>query len=311
MKKILIAGTVAFDEVTTPFGYSGKILGGSATYLSLAASLFDNRLAILSVVGKDFPENYLSLFAERGIDTTALKTSETHPTFYWKGLYYEDVNRRDTLLTLADILEDFRPEVPEAFKEADFVVLGNLDPQVQWDILEQLSSRPELTVLDTMNFWMEHKPDMLKKVIERIDLLLLNEEEARMLSGKYTLIDAARKILETGPRYVIIKRGEHGSTLFSRDGIFTAPAYITPQVKDPTGAGDTFAGGLAGYLSEESDTGWEALKNAVVCGTNLASFTIEDFGINRLHRVTRPELKNRVENYVRMTDFSLKKSISS
>jgi len=305
MKKILLAGTLAFDEVTTPFGYSGKIPGGSATYLALAASLFKNESAIVSIAGYDFPKTFLQKFQERNVDISGIAFSRKHKSFYWKGLYYENMNRRDTLVTEVNALAHFEPLIPETYRDADFVVLGNLHPGIQKKILQQLESRPRLIMLDTMNFWMETTPKELKEVIGMIDVLLVNEEEARQLTGRYQLVHAAEKILRMGPSYVIIKQGEYGSVMFSHEGVFYAPAYPLETVMDPTGAGDSFAGGFIGHLSEYEKIDWEKMKNAVVCGSNVASFTVEDFGTKKLETLSREQLEERVKKYVRMTRFPL------
>jgi len=311
MKKILIAGTIAFDEVTTPFGYSGKMPGGSAVYLALSASLFEARVGIISVAGYDFPRHFLESFKRRGIDISAVEISDRYKSFYWKGLYYENMNRRDTLVTRVNALAHFRPRIPEAFTSPDFLILGNLHPAVQLEILNALNGRPRLILLDTMNYWMETTPELLRKVIQKIDVLLVNEEEARLLTGRYAPVHAAAKILKTGPRYVIIKQGEYGSVMFSNEGVFYAPAYPLETVKDTTGAGDSFAGGFTGHLAEYDSFGWNEMKNAVVCGSNVASFTVEDFGTRSLEKLNRKLLRERVGEYVKMTAFPLQKKFIS
>ncbi len=310
MKKILIAGTIAFDEVTTPFGHSGKKLGGSATYLALASSYFkNNHIGVVSIVGYDFPEFFLDKFHKRNIDISGVEISQNHKTFYWKGFYYENMNRRDTLVTEVNALAYFNPEVPEKFRDSDLVVLGNLHPGIQQEILNQLRKKPDLVVLDTMNFWMDTALDSLLKVISRVDLLMINEEEARQLTGKYSLVHAARKILKMGPKYLIIKQGEYGSILFGKDIIFYAPAFPLEQVKDPTGAGDTFAGGFIGHLSGYKTFDNQILKNALICGSNLASFTVEDFGTDRLETISPAEIEERLKKFVHMTRFPLQEKI--
>ncbi len=305
MKQILIAGTVAFDEVTTPFGHSGKMLGGSATYLSFASAFFDNHIGIVSIVGNDFPEDFIKKFTSRNIDIAGLFQSEDHKTFYWKGYYYENMNKRDTLVTEVNALAYFNPVIPENFNTPDILVLGNLHPGIQAQIINQLKNRPELIVLDTMNFWMDHAWDDLIKVISRVDLIMINEEEARQLSHEFSLPKAARVIMNMGPKYVIIKQGEYGSMLFHPGGVFSAPALPLEVVKDPTGAGDTFAGGFAGHLSYYDQIDVEALKNAMIYGANLASFTVQDFGTNALENITKKEIQERLNHFVEMTKFSL------
>ncbi len=310
MKKIIIAGTIAFDEVTTPLGHSGKKLGGSATYLSFASALFPARIGVVSIVGNDFPRKYLQKFTNRHIDISGVEISKEHKTFYWKGLYYENMNKRDTLITEVNALAYFNPVLPEKFKRADLVILGNLHPGIQQEILNQLSSRPDLVILDTMNFWMDTAMESLKKVISRVDLLLVNEEEARQLTGKYAMVHAAKKIMRMGPKYVIIKQGEYGSILFSQDDIFFAPAYPLEKVYDPTGAGDTFAGGFAGHLSLYDKIGLPEMKNALICASNLASFTVEAFGTDRLEEITRRDIERRIEEFIRMTSYPLQQKIN-
>ncbi len=305
MKQILIAGTVAFDEVTTPFGHSGKMLGGSATYLSFASAMFPGETGIISIVGNDFPETLLEKFRRRNIDISGVERSQTHKTFYWKGYYYEDMNRRDTLVTEVNALEHFNPVVPEHLKSPHIVVLGNLHPGIQSHILDQLENRPQLIMLDTMNYWMDNAPGELKEVISRVDLIMVNEEEARQLSHEYALPRAAEVIRRMGPRYVVIKQGEYGSMLFYPGGIFSAPAMPLEKVADPTGAGDTFAGGFAGHLTLYDRPGIEAMKNAMICGSNMASFTVEDFGTAGLEKATPESIGNRLNDFVKMTRFSL------
>jgi sugar/nucleoside kinase (ribokinase family) len=309
MKKILIAGTIAFDEVTTPFGHSGRKLGGSATFLSFASSFFSPNTAVISIVGNDFPEVYLDKFRQRNIDISGVEISKEHKTFYWKGLYYENLNKRDTLITEVNALAYFNPVVPEAYRESDLVILGNLHPGIQQEILNQLKRKPDLVVLDTMNFWMDTAWDSLLKVISRVDLLMVNEEEARQLTGKYTIVQAAKKILRMGPKYVIIKQGEYGSILFSENEIFYAPAYPLEQVADPTGAGDTFAGGFAGHLSQYDHIGICEMKNALIYASNLASFTVEDFGTGRLERITFRDIEERFEEFMKMMYFPLQQKL--
>ncbi|NPA42655.1 MAG: sugar kinase [Chlorobi bacterium] len=311
MKKILLAGTIAFDEITTPFGHSGRIPGGSAVYAALAASLFRNKTGMISVAGGDFPSVYLQMLEDRGLSLNGVQIFPNEKTFYWKGFYYDDMNRRDTLVTRENVLRKFRPVVPDGFKNADIVILGNLHPGIQTEILDQLTDRPELVMLDTMNYWMETAPRLLRQVIERVDLLLVNEEEARQLTGKTHPLHAAADILEMGPRYVIVKQGEYGAALFGEEGVFYTPAYPLEILRDPTGAGDTFAGAFAGHLSEYDAVGFEEMKNALVCGANTASFTVEDFGTRRLEQITREDLETRMREFIDMTRFPLQEKYKS
>ncbi len=305
MKKILLAGTLAFDEVTTPYGHSGRMLGGSATYLSFAASLFGPKTGVVSVVGDDFGDELLDKFRRRGIDLQGVQRLAGHKSFYWKGYYYENMNRRDTLVTEVNALEHFDPRVPADFRRPDLVVLGNLHPAVQARILDQLDARPQLIVLDTMNFWMDTARKELDAVIARVDLLMLNEEEARQLTGEFSIITAAKHIMQMGPDYVVIKRGEYGSLLFHADAVFMAPAYPLEVFRDPTGAGDTFAGGFAGHLSRYESFGFNELKDAIICGANLASFTVEDFGTRRLENLHRDEIRERMRKFVEITHYPM------
>lgn len=294
---------MAFDAIETPFGKTDKILGGAATFIGLAASFYNVRPALVSVVGGDFPSKYLQLFRERNIDISGLEVVEQGKTFFWRGRYQHDLNKRDTLATELNVLSDFRPRVPEAFRKADVVMLGNLHPEIQMQVLDQLEARPKLTVLDTMNYWMEHTWDSLMEVIARVDVIAINDEEARQLSGEYSLVRAAARISRMGPAYVLIKKGENGALLFHEDRIFFAPALPLEEVFDPTGAGDTFAGGFTGYLAESQNISFENLKNAVIHGANLASFSVERFGTERLLGLTPAEIASRLEQFRELTQF--------
>ena len=305
MNKLLIVGTVAFDQVQTPFGNSGTILGGTATYIGLAASFYSIKSAIVSVVGDDFPEKHLDLFKSRNIDISGLETVKGGKTFFWKGKYHNDLNLRDTLETQLNVLENFKPKVPNSFKDADIVMLGNLHPLVQLEVINQLEKKPKLLVLDTMNFWMEHTKDDLLKVIEKIDLITINDEEARQLTGEYSLLKAAKAILKMGPRYVVIKKGEHGALLFDKNDIFFAPALPLEEVFDPTGAGDTFAGGLTSFLTQSGNISFENLTKAIVHGSNLASFCVEKFGVERLLEVDQKQLNERLQKFKSLTFFEI------
>ena len=305
MSKLLIVGTVAFDAIETPFGKTDKILGGAGTYIGLSAAQFDIESAIVSVVGEDFPQEYLDLMTERNIDISGIEVVKGGKTFFWSGKYHNDLNSRDTLDTQLNVLADFQPVVPENFKSPDIVMLGNLHPLVQLSVLEQLE-RPKLVVLDTMNFWMDNTWDDLMTVIGKVDALTINDEEARQLTGEYSLVKAARKIAELGPKYVVIKKGEHGALLFHDEKIFFAPALPLEEVFDPTGAGDTFAGGFTGYLAHTGDISFENMKNAVIYGSNLASFCVEKFGTERMQTLTKEELHQRLEDFKALTQFQIK-----
>ena len=304
MSKLLIVGTVAFDAIETPFGKTDKILGGAATYIGLSASQFNIDSSIVSVVGEDFPQEYLDLLKDRNIDVSGTEIVKGGKTFFWSGKYHNDLNSRDTLDTQLNVLADFNPVVPEDFKSPDIVMLGNLHPLVQLSVLEQIE-RPKLVVLDTMNFWMDNTWDDLMKVIAKVDALTINDEEARQLTNEYSLVKAARKIAEMGPKYVVIKKGEHGALLFHDEKIFFAPALPLEEVFDPTGAGDTFAGGFTGYLAHTGDISFENMKNAVIYGSNLASFCVEKFGTERMQDLSKDDVHERLEEFRALTQFQI------
>ncbi len=304
MSKLLIVGTVAFDAIETPFGKTDKILGGAGTYIGLSASQFDIESAVVSVVGEDFPQEYLDLMSSRNIDISGIEVVKGGKTFFWSGKYHNDLNSRDTLDTQLNVLADFQPVVPEDYKSPDVVMLGNLHPLVQLSVLEQIE-RPKLVVLDTMNFWMDNTWDDLMKVISKVDALTINDEEARQLTNEYSLVKAARKIAELGPKYVVIKKGEHGALLFHDEKIFFAPALPLEEVFDPTGAGDTFAGGFTGYLAHTGDISFKNMKNAVIYGSNLASFCVEKFGTERMLELTKEEVHQRLEDFKSLTQFQI------
>lgn len=304
MSKLLIVGTVAFDAIETPFGKTDKILGGAGTYIGLSAANFNVDSAVVSVVGDDFPQNYLDLLTGNNINIDGLEIVKGGKTFFWSGKYHNDLNTRDTLDTQLNVLADFQPIVPEAYKDADFVMLGNLHPLVQLSVLEQIKS-PKLVILDTMNFWMDNTWDDLLKVIAKVDVITINDEEARQLSGEHSLVKAARKIGEMGPKYVVIKKGEHGALLFHKEEIFFAPALPLEEVFDPTGAGDTFAGGFAGYLAKTEDISFENMKNAIIYGSNLASFCVEKFGTERMQELTPEEVQQRLQEFRKLTQFEI------
>ena len=304
MGKLVIVGTVAFDAIETPFGKTDKILGGAATFISLAASQFDIDVAAVSVVGGDFPQKYLDLLTDKNINIDGVEIVKEGKTFFWSGKYHTDMNSRDTLVTELNTLADFNPVVPNAYKDSEVVMLGNLHPMVQMSVLEQMEKKPKLAILDTMNFWMDCALDDLHKVIKKIDVITINDEEARQLTGEYSLLVAARKIHGMGPKFVVIKKGEHGALLFHDDNVFFAPALPLEVVFDPTGAGDTFAGGFAGYLAKTSDYSFENMKNAVIYGSALASFCVEKFGTERMEDLTEGEILNRLKQFEKITQFS-------
>src|SRR5690554_4357741 len=305
MSKLVVVGTVAFDAIETPFGKTDKILGGAATFIGLAASQFKADTALVSVVGGDFPQEYLDLLEAKNIDISAVEVVKDGKTFFWKGRYHNDLNTRDTLDTQLNVLADFQPKVPEVYKDAEIVMLGNLHPAVQMSVLNQMTNKNKLTILDTMNFWMDNTLDLLKEVIAKVDVITINDEEARQLTGEYSLVVAARKIQKMGPAYVIIKKGENGALLFHEEEIFFAPALPLEEVFDPTGAGDTFAGGFAGYLSRTEDISFDGMKNAVIYGSTLASFCVEKFGTERMQSLTPKEVRNRLLQFKSLTQFEI------
>ncbi len=306
MAKLLVVGTVAFDAIETPFGKTDKILGGAATYIALAAkNVAAVDAAIVSVVGDDFPESYLQLFKDRQIDLNGLEVVPGGKTFFWSGKYHNDLNMRDTLATELNVLADFEPKVPENYKDADIVMLGNLHPGVQLSVIDQMTTRPKLIVLDTMNFWMDNSLDLLLEVIKKVDVITINDEEARQLTGEYSLVKAAAKIHEMGPKYVVIKKGEHGALLFHNSHVFFAPALPLEEVFDPTGAGDSFAGGFVGYLAQSENISFENMKNAVIHGSNIASFCVEKFGTERLLSLNPEQIRNRLAQFTALTQFDI------
>lgn len=305
MNKLLIVGTVAFDAIETPFGKTDKILGGAGTYIGLSASHFNVKSAIVSVVGDDFPQEYLNLLTSKNIDTTGIEVVPGGKTFFWSGKYHNDLNSRDTLDTQLNVLADFNPIVPEDFKDAEVVMLGNLHPNIQIGVLDQMTKKPKLVVLDTMNFWMDCALPELKEVMKRIDVITINDEEARQLSGEYSLVKAAEVIHQMGPKYVVIKKGEHGALLFNDDHVFFAPALPLKEVFDPTGAGDTFAGGFSGYLAQSENISFSNMKNAIIYGSNLASFCVEKFGTERMVNLSATEVDARLQQFKMLTQFDI------
>lgn len=305
MNKLLIVGTVAFDAIETPFGKTDKILGGAATYIGLSASFFNLQSAIVSVVGDDFPQEHLDLLTSKNIDISGIEIVKGGKTFFWSGLYHNDLNSRDTLVTELNVLADFQPKVPQNYKDADVVMLGNLHPLVQSSVLDQLEKKPKLVVLDTMNFWMDCALPELLDVIKRVDVITINDEEARQLSGEYSLVKAAAKIQELGPKYVVIKKGEHGALLFHNREVFFAPALPLEDVFDPTGAGDTFAGGFSGFIAQSENISFNNMKNAIIYGSNLASFCVEKFGTERMETLSKAEVAIRLQQFKSLTQFDI------
>ena len=308
MNKLLIVGTVAFDAIETPFGQTDKILGGAATYISLSASQFGVKSGIVSVVGGDFPKEYLDKLNAKNISTEGIEIIEDGKTFFWKGVYHNDLNSRDTLITDLNVLADFNPVVPQEFKDADFLMLGNLHPAVQMAVINQIPVRPKLVALDTMNFWMDNALDELMEVIAKIDVITINDEEARQLSGEYSLVKAAQKIHKMGPKFVVIKKGEHGALLFNNGDVFFAPALPLEEVFDPTGAGDTFAGGFIGHIAKSGDISFDNMKRAVISGSNLASFCVEKFGTERMENLSKEEIEKRLLQFKLLTQFDIELS---
>ncbi|MHA7832431.1 MAG: PfkB family carbohydrate kinase [Flagellimonas sp.] len=305
MGKLLIVGTMAFDAIETPFGKTGRILGGAGTFIGLAASQFKVDSAIVSVVGDDFPQSYMDILKNKDIDLSGVEVVKGGKTFFWEGKYHNDLNSRDTLATELNTLADFNPVVPSNYADADIVMLGNLHPNIQLSVINQMEKRPKLIVLDTMNFWMDNTWDELMAVISKIDVITINDEEARQLTNEYSLVKAAAKIQEMGPKYVVIKKGEHGALLFHKDNIFFAPALPLEEVFDPTGAGDTFAGGFAGYLTEAGNISFESMKNAIIHGSNLASFCVERFGTERMVVLKKSEVEARLTQFKELTQFNI------
>ncbi len=302
---LLVIGTVAFDAIETPFGKTDKIVGGAATYASLAASYFYNKVKIVAVVGDDFPISEIEDFNNHHISTEGLQIKAGQKSFFWSGRYHNDMNSRDTLITELNVLADFDPIIPESYQDCDYLMLGNLTPQVQQTVIKRLKHRPKLIVMDTMNFWMDIAMDDLLETIKMVDVLTINDAEARQLSGEYSLVKAARKILIMGPKYLIIKKGEHGALLFHQDMIFSAPALPLADVFDPTGAGDTFAGGFIGYMAKVGTVNFNNMKNAIIYGSALASFCVEKFGTESIKDLTEQAIKARVQQFVDLSHFNI------
>ena len=301
----LIVGTVAFDAIETPYGKTDKIVGGAATYISLAASFFTKKLNLVSVVGGDFPSSAIEMLQNHNVNTAGLQIKENEKTFFWSGRYHNNMNSRDTLETQLNVLETFDPIVPKEFSDSEFLMLGNLVPSVQQKVLGQMKKRPKLIVLDTMNFWMDNCWDDLIEALKNVDVLTINDEEAQQLSGEHSLVNAAKKIRTMGPKYLIIKKGEHGALLFGDGQTFSAPALPLEKVFDPTGAGDSFAGGFIGYLSKEKEISFEKMKTAVIYGSVMASFCVEKFGTERLTEITSKDVLERAQKFLALTSFDI------
>lgn len=302
---LVVIGTVAFDAIETPFGKTDKIVGGAATYASLAASYFYKKTKIVAVVGDDFHKEDIDNFKNHGIDVEGIQIKEGEKSFFWAGKYHNDMNSRDTLATELNVLADFDPIIPESYQDCEFLMLGNLTPQVQQMVIKRMKNRPKLIVMDTMNFWMDIAMDDLVATIKMVDVLTINDAEARQLSGEYSLVKAAHKILTMGPKYLIIKKGEHGALLFNNNQIFSAPALPLAEVFDPTGAGDTFAGGFIGYLAQVGTINFNNMKNAIIYGSALASFCVEKFGTERIKNLTEEEIADRVQQFVKLSSFTI------
>jgi sugar/nucleoside kinase (ribokinase family) len=301
---ILTVGTMAFDSIETPFGKAEQVIGGAATYISWAASYFTPDIHVISVIGGDFPEEELEALRQRGVDFSGLQVRKNEKSFFWAGRYHRDMNSRDTLDTQLNVLADFVPNVPESARNAKFLMLGNLTPEVQMSVIDQMASRPRLIVLDTMNYWMDSALGSLLNVLQHVDVLTINDEEARQLSGEYSLVRAWERIREMGPRYLIIKKGEHGALLFHEDKIFFAPALPLAEVFDPTGAGDSFAGGFIGHIANAGEVNFENMKTAVIYGSAMASFCVEKFSLEKLRSLTQEEIDNRVVQFVQLVNFN-------
>lgn len=302
---LLVIGTVAFDAIETPFGKTDKIVGGAATFISLAASYFAKNINLVSVVGEDFPNDAIEMMQKRRINTEGLQVKQGEKTFFWSGKYHNDMNTRDTLETQLNVLEGFDPVIPSDYQDCEFLMLGNLAPSVQMTVIDRLENRPKLVVLDTMNFWMDIALDELHALLKKVDVLTINDEEARQLSGEYSLVKAAEKIIGMGPKYLIIKKGEHGALLFNEQQVFFAPALPLDEVFDPTGAGDSFAGGFIGYLAETKDISFDNMKRAVIFGSAMASFSVEKFGTERIQNLSQEEVDERVQQFIDLVQFDI------
>ncbi len=302
---LLAVGTVALDGIETPFGKVDRIIGGSGTYIALAASYFVPKINIVAVIGDDFPQDSLDLMRQKGVDTEGLQVKENEKSFFWQGKYHMDLNSRDTLVTELNVLADFDPIIPDAYQNCEYLALGNLTPQVQQTVINRLNKRPKLILMDTMNFWIESALDDLKETLKMVDILSINDEEARQLSGEYSLVKAAKKILTMGPKFLIVKKGEHGALLFHEDQIFFAPALPLEEVFDPTGAGDTFAGGFMGYLAKTGDISFDNMKRAIIFGSAMASFCVGKFGPEAMYALKDAQVQNRVQEFIDLVQFEI------
>jgi sugar/nucleoside kinase (ribokinase family) len=302
---LIVVGSMAFDAIETPFGKSNKIVGGAATYIAWSASNFYKPIQQLSVVGGDFPQEELDELHKRGVELEGVQIKKNEKSFFWSGKYHLDMNTRDTLETQLNVLGTFDPIVPDSYQGAEFLMLGNLAPSVQLSVINRLKQRPKLVVLDTMNFWMESALDDLEKVLKKVDVLMVNDSEARQLSGQFSLVKAAKEIMRMGPRYLIIKKGEHGALLFHMDEVFFAPALPLEEVFDPTGAGDTFAGGFIGYIARSKDISFDNMKSAIIVGSAMASFCVEKFGTTRLREITKHDIDQRMQQFKDLVSFEI------
>jgi sugar/nucleoside kinase (ribokinase family) len=303
--KTVVVGTVAFDAIETPFGKTDRVVGGSATYIGLAASYFTREIGLVSVVGDDFPHEMIALFHLRGIDTSGLEVKAGQKSFFWSGRYHLDMNSRDTLVTDLNVLADFDPVLPEAYRRAEYLMLGNIDPNLQIRVIGQMEKRPRLIAMDTMNFWMDVARKPLDQVLGMVDVLTINDEEARQLSGEYSIVKAARAIMKRGPRYLIIKKGEHGALIFHETRVFFAPALPLEDVFDPTGAGDSFAGGFLGHIARSGDISFESMKRGILFGSSMASFCVEQFGPERLFELNQRQIDERVQSFIDLVQVDI------
>jgi sugar/nucleoside kinase (ribokinase family) len=302
---VICVGTMAFDAIETPFGKVEKIVGGSGTYVAYAAAYFATPIRQISIVGYDFPQEEMDEMQKRGIALDGVEIVKDKESFFWSGKYHMDMNSRDTLITDLNVLEDFNPVVPDSYQGAEFLILGNLMPKLQMSVIDQLTVRPKLIVMDTMNFWMDIAMDDLKDVLKKVDVLLVNDAEARQLSGELSLVKAARLIMQMGPQFLIIKKGEHGALLFHNEHVFFAPALPLEEVFDPTGAGDTFAGGFIGHLAKTKDISFENMKTAIIVGSAMASFCVEKFGPERLKEINKADIDERLSEFVQLVNFDI------
>ena len=302
---LLVIGSVAFDDIETPYGRAEKIVGGAGTYIAWAASYFTEDIRMVSIVGEDFPLPELKALQGQGVDTSGIKIVEGGKSFFWAGKYHNNLNSRDTLITDLNVLADFDPVLPPHFRDSEYVMLGNLTPSIQMSVIDQMAHRPKIIALDTMNYWMDSAMDELMEVLTRIDLLIINEEEARQLSGQYSLLKASEAIMAMGPKYLAIKKGEHGALLFGDDRVFFSPALPLEEVQDPTGAGDSFAGGLMGYLASQEEVNFDILKQAITCGSAMASFCVEKFGTQALREIAPEDLYERIDRFTHLVHFEV------